>query len=229
MDTDQVQEHFRVQVPEYAALMGRIIPFYEAQRELLVGLVPFGRDAEPSILDLGSGPGLLTERLRAEYPKAKLVAFDLTEEMLTACRHRMGDDPLVTYRLGDFRTDPLGEDLDVIVASLSLHHLELSERPSFYARAAASLRAGGLLLAAEVIVDEDPEVRRHQYGLWRRFMATNGEDPDFWFARHRAKDHPMTLSSMFETLRSAGFGRVGCAWRCFNFSIVSAEKPRLSA
>src|SRR5947208_1149084 len=34
-----------------------------------------------------------------------------------------------TYRVADFRTDDFGEGFDVIVASLSLHHLELSERP----------------------------------------------------------------------------------------------------
>ena len=31
-----------------------------------------------------------------------------------------------------FRTDDLGHGYDLIVASLALHHLQLSERPEFY-------------------------------------------------------------------------------------------------
>ena len=224
MDTAQVQSHFRAQVAEYGELMRRIIPFYGEQRDLLVSLIPFERDADLSILDLGCGPGLFTHRLRREYPNARLTAFELTEEMLSACQGRMGADPLVAYRLGDFRTDDFGTGYDVIVASLSLHHLQISERPSFYAKALRSLRPGGRLLAAEVIVDEDAEVREEHHELWRRFMRSNAEDSDSWFAKHLAKDHPMTLSDIFERLNGAGFRKVGCAWKCFNFAIVTAEK-----
>src|SRR5204863_6662555 len=34
MKADQVRDHFRVQVPNYAGLMERLIPFYERQRDL---------------------------------------------------------------------------------------------------------------------------------------------------------------------------------------------------
>lgn len=85
--------------------------------------------------------------------------------MLDACRQRTGEDG-IDLRLTDFRTDDLGSDYDLIVASLSLHHLTAEERPRFFERAHASLKPGGSLIAAEVIIDESLTVRTAQYQLW---------------------------------------------------------------
>ena len=129
MDTEQVRDHFRVQVSDYPALMKRLIPFYDEQREMMLRLVPFEPSASIRVLDLGCGVGLMAADILSAYPNARLTALDLTEEMLEACRERIGRNESVTYQLGDFRDDVLGNDYDLIVASLSLHHLEHSERP----------------------------------------------------------------------------------------------------
>lgn len=224
-DTSQVQSHFRVQVSDYAHLMARLIPYYAEQREIVLRLVPFEPDARLNVLDLGCGPGPLAARILEAYPAARLTAFDLTEEMVEACRRTLAGSSGVTYVAGDFRTDPLGGDYDLIVASLSLHHLRLVERPAFYARALESLRPGGMLIAAEVVVDEDTAVRARQYELWRSFMAENGEDAAAWYDKHLAKDHPATLPGMLDLMRAAGFEEAGCAWRYLNFAVVSARSP----
>ena len=223
MDTERVREHFRVQVSDYPGLMNRLIPFYDEQRKMMLHLVPFDGAAPIRVLDLGCGHGLMAGEILSAYPKASLTAFDLTEEMLQACRMRLGGNERVTYQLGDFRSDPLGSHYDLIIASLSLHHLHLSERPSFLARAHRSLKPGGFLIAAEVIVDEASDVRERQYVLWRRFIAENGEDPAYWYGRHLEKDHPATISALLEMLEAAGFQEAGCFWRCLNFAIVSGR------
>jgi tRNA (cmo5U34)-methyltransferase len=222
METERVRDHFRVQVPDYPGLMKRLIPFYDEQRDIMLGLVPFHLDETIRVLDLGCGPGLMAEKILSRYPNARLTAFDLTEEMLTACRERLGQSERVFYQAGDFRCDPFGEDYDLIIASLSLHHLQLSERPAFFERAYRSLKTGGLLITAEVILDENVDVRGRQYALWQRFIAQNGEDADYWFARHLQKDHPATISSLLEMLKAAGFHQLGCFWRYLNFAIIAA-------
>ena len=224
MDAQQVRNHFRVQVSDYPNLMKRLIPFYDEQREMMLRLIPFDRSHSLRVLDLGCGPGLMAAQILSAYPSASLTAFDLTAEMLEACRSRLGKNPSVTYQVGDFRNGAFGSDYDLIVASLSLHHLTLSERPGFFKRALDSLRPGGVLISAEVIVDEDAEVRQQQYALWRRFMSENGEDEAYWYGRHLEKDHPATISGLLEMLEAAGFRRAGCFWRFINFAIVSGEK-----
>ncbi len=225
MDSEAVREHFRVQVADYPDLMRRLVPFYDEQREIIVALIPFQRHQSIRVLDLGCGPGLLARRMLSEFPYAELTAFDLTGEMLQACRARLADTDRVTYRLGDFRTDDLGRGYNLIVASLALHHLQLSERPEFYRRAYEALTDGGLLIGAEVINDESPAVRERQYQLWREFMVQNGEDGDQWYRKHLEKDHPASVSSLLALLAGACFEAPGCFWRYLNFAILSARKP----
>jgi tRNA (cmo5U34)-methyltransferase len=119
METDQVREHFRIQVPNYAGLMERLIPFYEGQRDLMMELMPLDRSLPLRVLDLGCGPGLMASRILAEYPQAQLTLIDMTTEMIDVCRSRLEGFDCVTYRVADFRTDDFGDGFDVIVASLS--------------------------------------------------------------------------------------------------------------
>ncbi len=62
MEPDSIRHHFKAQVPDYPSLMKRLVPFFDEQREILLGLIPFGREAPLRILDLGCGPGLLAAR-----------------------------------------------------------------------------------------------------------------------------------------------------------------------
>jgi tRNA (cmo5U34)-methyltransferase len=224
METDAIKRHFQIQVPEYASLMQRLIPFYDAQRNLMLRLIQLGRDAPMRLLDLGCGPGLMAARVFAEFPHAQLTLFDLTQEMMDACRSRLGSTNRVIYRVGDFRTDDFGNGYDVVLASLSLHHARLSERPMLASRLYRCLAPGGRLIAAEIIVDESATIRQQQYELWRRFMDERGEDGDSWYQKHVAKDHPVEISGWTKTLEDAGFASAGCFWRCLNFAIIAANK-----
>ena len=118
----------------------------------------------------------------------------------------------------------MGTGYDLIVASLSLHHLPLAERPDFYRRAYACLNPGGVLIAAEVIRDESPVVRDEQAAAWRAFMAANGEDATDWYRKHLEKDHPLSITTLVGMLAGAGFSAAGCWWRYVNFAIVSARR-----
>ena len=55
-------------------------------------------------------------------------------------------------------------------------------------------------------------------------MQSQGEDPEFWYAKHIEKDHPMTLTDHFAWLKKAGFAKVACQWRLYNFAITTAAK-----
>jgi len=221
LKAEHVQEHFRGQAPAYPELMQRLIPYYDLQADVMVSLMPGDRTLPLSILDLGCGPGVMASRLAAEFPHARLTLFDLTAEMIERCEARLGANPRVTFRVGDFREDDFGSGYDLILASLSLHHATLDERPFLAERLLGSLVPGGQLITAEVIVDESPQVQERQYELWRRFMASQGEDAEAWYRKHLAKDHPVQVSQWIRTLADAGFSAAGCFWRYLNFAIFS--------
>lgn len=221
MKPEQVQAHFRAQVPAYPELMQRLIPHYDLQREVMLSLMPGDRTRPLRILDLGCGPGIMASRLAEEFPHARLTLFDLTVEMIDRCQSRLGANPRVSFRVGDFREDDFGSGYDLILASLSLHHATVDERPSLAERLFRALAPEGQLITAEVVVDESPQVRERQYRAWRHFMASQGEDGEAWYQRHLAKDHPVEVSRWTRTLSDAGFDSPGCFWRYLNFAIFS--------
>jgi hypothetical protein len=91
MDREQVKEHFRRQVHEYEAFMCRIVPAYEFQTELLIDLIPFDTTAPIRVLDLGSGPGTLSEKVLERFRSTAASAprsASGTISGLTRCRWR---------------------------------------------------------------------------------------------------------------------------------------------
>ena len=225
MEREQVKDHFRRQVHEYEELMRRIVPAYDLQARLLIELIPFDTDTPIRVLDLGSGPGTLSEMVLAAYPRSHVVAFDLTEEMLDAARtrcHRFRDR--FSAVAGDYAVDDFGSAYDLILAGLTLHHLDDEQRRMTLVQVFLALSDGGAFLAREVVADDDPFIAEWHYRRWRDFMTRNGEDGKQWYQKHLAKDHPASVKRQLDWLRSAGFPHVACHWRHMNFAILSAHK-----
>src|SRR5436190_5332477 len=89
MKTEQIRHHFQVQVPNYSGLMQRLIPFYDTQRDVMLGLMPLDRDAPLRVLDLGVWARSIAARVLAEFARAELTLIDLTPEMIDESRSRL--------------------------------------------------------------------------------------------------------------------------------------------
>ena len=225
MERAQVKEHFRIQVNEYEELMRRIVPEYDLQTALLIDLIPFGESKPIRVLDLGSGPGTLSELVLERYRRAEVVAFDLTAEMLDAARARCQKFGARFVAVeGDFSTDDFGGSYDAILAGLALHHLEDEQRRLAFRRILAALKPGGVFLVREVTAEDDTLIADWHYRLWREFIDANGEDGEYWFRKHLQKDHPVSVRRQLGWLTDTGFDHVACHWRYLNFAILSAHK-----
>ncbi|EQD25618.1 MAG: class I SAM-dependent methyltransferase [Nitrospirae bacterium] len=226
MKTGQVQDHFRKQVDNYRSLMTRIIPDYEVAQRLLIDLLPFDRTKKLRILDLGSGPGTLSELVLERYPQSEVLAFDLTQEMLDSAKFRLSRFGS-RFRIfqGDYRNKELfGVGYDAILAGMTLHHLTDSERKTAFQDFFLALNPGGIFLSQDIVLDEDLFISEWHCNLWRTFMRDNGEDDSFWYKKHKEKDHPVSVERLKSWLTEAGFAHPACHWRFWNFSIISATK-----
>lgn len=227
MQQERVKEHFAKQADEYEKLMVKLVPQYLEQHQIIYNLLPT-EDKHYQVLDLGCGNGILSELIFQKLSHSYVVGFDLTENMLKAYEKKLSNHSgKFELKQGDFRTDSIGKNYDIIVAGLTLHHLTWAEREKFYNTLHSSLNEGGIFIARDIIVDEDQEVVKDQYNYWKQFMKSQGEDPEFWYSKHIEKDHPMTLTDHFAWLRKAGFSKVACHWRLYNFAITSAEKKKI--
>jgi tRNA (cmo5U34)-methyltransferase len=224
MKQQQVKEHFARQADEYEKLMVKLVPQYLFQHQIIHDLLP-DEDREYRVLDLGCGNGILSELVFNKLPRARIVGFDLTDNMLQAYRQKLAPfADRFSLLSGDFRVDPIGSGYDIILAGLTLHHLTWQERRAFYRHLYAALNQGGKFIARDIILDEDRGVTEDHYFQWKKFMLSQGEDPEFWYEKHLEKDHPMSLTDHFSWLQEAGFTKAACHWRLYNFAVTSAEK-----
>ncbi len=226
MKQEQVKEHFAIQADEYEELMVKLVPGYLEQNQIICSLLP-NEDKNYRVLDLGCGNGILSELVFQKFPNSYIVGFDLTESMLNAFEKKLSRySGKCELKQGDFRTDPIGNEYDIIIAGLTLQHLTWEERKIFYKTLYSSLKVGGLFISRDIIIDKNKDVVNDQYDHWKEFMKLQGEDPDFWYSKHIEKDHPMTLTDHFAWLRKAGFSKMACQWRLYNFAITTAEKNK---
>jgi ubiquinone/menaquinone biosynthesis C-methylase UbiE len=108
--------------------------------------------AEPSILEIGPGPGHLAERLLDLLPDAHWMGLDVDPAMLDAAERRLtraGTRQRATLVEADVAQLPFPDaSFDVVVSSLSAHHWPDAERG--FGEIRRVLRPGGCALVYDL-------------------------------------------------------------------------------
>lgn len=153
-------------------------PMYRRAMAWLTDLVPVG--GVRRVLDVGSGPGVLSGMLAETFPYAEVVAVDGTPELLERARAR-GVTTLLAELPGDL--PELGE-ADLIWVGEALHHL--GDQEAALAGLAERLRPGGLLALVEGGLPArhlPRDIGIGRPGLEDRLDVASAD----WFARMRAE------------------------------------------
>src|SRR2546425_501786 len=128
-------------VPEREA---RFTAMFDALAELL--------PASFVALDLGCGPGSMTQRLLARFPDARAIAVDIDPVLLAIGRGALGTvDGRLRWVAADLASPDWLEALgtthvDAVLSSTALHWIEPEPLVRLYGDLASLLRRGGLLL-----------------------------------------------------------------------------------
>jgi tRNA (cmo5U34)-methyltransferase len=226
VSSDNVREHFEQEASYYDSLIPRLIPFYREQNALMLDLIPHQRSADLRALDLGAGTGVLSALILEAFPKATVVAYDIAESMLAACRANLSAyEGRIAFRLGDFGGGDLGGGYDLVVSGLAIHHVGDDEKRALFGRLYQAMNAGGCLLIRDIVKGATPALTAQYERLWRRYMASSGEDDERWYSKYLNEDKPASVEDQVAWLREAGFADVGCHWRHLNFAIFGGRKP----
>jgi len=148
----------------------------QQRREVLGLLAPA---AGETVLDIGSGPGLLTTDLaQAVGPAGGICGIDVSDSMLTVARARAvppGSAP-VQYRHGGADAVPYpDESFDAVVSTQVMEYV--ADIPAALAEASRVLRPGGRLLILDTDWDSivwhssDPERMRRILRTWEQHLA----------------------------------------------------------
>jgi trans-aconitate 2-methyltransferase len=100
-----------------------------------------GLPPDATVLDVGCGTGLVTERLLAFVPRGRVLAIDASADMVALAQERLGDRAEVWCQ--DALDLDLDEAVDAVVSTAALHWVP--DHDVLWARLAQALRPGGRL------------------------------------------------------------------------------------
>lgn len=107
------------------------------------------------LLDVGGGPGTYSALLCQRFPGLTSQVIDLpgVTEVARGLVADMGVGDRVTFLPGDFHATDFPQDRDAVLISGVFHRESAESCRGLIGRAAASLKAGGLLIVADVFSD----------------------------------------------------------------------------
>ncbi len=125
-------------------------------RPALLGAVL--REPRPAnVLDLGCGTGTLAVALADAGPDIEVVGVDGDEQILAAARRKASSTPNISFIVATAERLPLqSATVNVVVASLLLHHLSGAAKRAALAEARRVLKPGGRLVIADWGRPRDP-------------------------------------------------------------------------
>ena len=109
------------------------------------------------MLDVGGGSGAYSIAFAGANPELQAYILDLAAVVPLAQRHieQAGLTGRVHTRIGDLRTDHLGEGYDLVLVSAICHMLDEKENARLIGRCYDALAPGGRLTIQEFILDPD--------------------------------------------------------------------------
>lgn len=215
---------------------------YDGTLDAVLDMVLAPADAPLAVLELGTGTGLLSERLLRRFPKALLTGVDGSPEMLARARARLarfdGRAALLCRSFEEFAALAFeGMRFDLVVSSFSLHHMRHDLLRGAYSEMFRRLSPGGQVLLADYVLTPHAVLQERYEDLWvaarvRNVREALGKTLDFAEVRRdheRTKaaegDNPARLDDHLAWLRDAGFESVDCHWKHFCYAVYGGLVP----
>ncbi|MFE9104205.1 class I SAM-dependent methyltransferase [Actinomadura geliboluensis] len=136
--------------------------FYMPDREerfrVMLDVVEAVAGPEPVVLDLACGTGSITDRLLRRLPGARSTGVDIDPVLLAIAEGHFAGDERVEFVTADITAPGWTEALphreyDAVVTATALHWLDAEPLRALYGGLAKLVRAGGVFLNADHMVD----------------------------------------------------------------------------
>ena len=223
-----IGEVFNASIEYYDDWMMKALPNYVDIFSTALELLPFEPSVSIEVLDLGAGTGLFSKHVIEKYPKANFVLYDLAEKMLEVARKRFENySQQFKYVLSDYRKLQEGEKYDLVISSLSIHHLEDKEKCELFGNIYKLLRKGGIFINIDQIRGETPYLRDLYWNHWLEQVRGAGfseERIQESIGRRIPYDKDALLENQLQWLKSSGFGNVDCVYKNFFVGVFLAIK-----
>jgi tRNA (cmo5U34)-methyltransferase len=221
-----VQRAFDLAAGDYDRARRRLVPGFDDFYRTAIDLIPFGREDEIDVLDLGAGTGMLSAFVAYNFPRARITMIDISDEMLAQARKRfeLGGDRF-HFVVSDYADAALDGSYDAVVSALSIHHLGDTQKAALLGRINGVLKAGGAFINADQFRGASDELEKSHHQRWlARVRELGVGEKDLAQALERMKlDRTATLDDQLRWMREAGFHDIDCAYRNLIFAVYSGR------
>ena len=219
---------FNATVAYYDDWMTKALPNYSDLFGSAMALLPFKPEAALEVLDLGAGTGLFSKHVLGKYPHARFVLVDLADKMLDVARQRFGDgSDQFQYVVADYRTLEGQAEYDLVISSLSIHHLEDADKQALFGSIYSILRKGGIFVNVDQIRGETAYLREL---YWNHYLEQvrgadfSEERIQESIDRRTAYDKEALLDEQLQWLKNSGFQNVDCVYKNFFVGVFFGMK-----
>jgi tRNA (cmo5U34)-methyltransferase len=195
-------------------------------------VMPFDRSAPIKVLDLGAGTGLFSRFVLEKYPNAHFVLYDLADKMLEVARERFASYPgQFIYTVGDYRSIQTTERFDLVISSLSIHHLTNPDKRAVFGRIYGLLNDNGAFINIDQIKADTPYLQQLYWSQWLAKVRSKGASEEQITAsigRRKTYDKEATLAEQVRWLNGAGFSNVDCIYKNYFIGVFLAIKGNIT-
>ena len=206
-------------------ILERSIPQYPLMRELTYSIGHKYITPKSEILDLGCSRGdSMAEFVRNYGALNHFTGVEVSEPMLRVSRERFKD--LIDVGIVNIINMDLRKDFPNVSASLILSVLTIQFTPMEYRQEIIqniydSLEPGGAFIFVEKIIGNSSELDKLFVELYYGMKSENDYSEE-QIQRKKASLEgvlvPLTSRANEDLLKTAGFLKVDCFWRCLNFA-----------
>jgi tRNA (cmo5U34)-methyltransferase len=212
-----IDQAFDRTVAYYDDWMRKALPGYGDLFSVATAVMPFAGDTPIHVLDLGAGTGLFSQHVLQRYPNATFVLTDVAAKMLQVAEQRFADQAdRFEFVVEDYRNLQSIGDFDLVISSLSIHHLNDEKKRQLCQRVYTALREGGIFVNVDQIKGETEYLQNLYWDLWLQHVrAVDAPEEQIResIKRRTTYDQDAFLVDQIQWLREAGFANVDCVYR----------------
>lgn len=220
-----IKEKFNENALSYDNQRKKLIPCFDDFYSIPVSILNLKRET-PTVLDIGAGTGLFSSFVKEKYPNARMTLIDLSEKMMDVAKERFNHYEDIQYVVSDYTEYEFKQKFDLIISSLSIHHLSDEEKRKLYKTSFSLLADDGIFINADQVLGSTPCIEKLYKDDWKNKIEQSGlskEEIEAAYDRTNL-DQMATLEEQIGWLKESGFVDVDCIYKYFNFVVLFGRK-----
>jgi tRNA (cmo5U34)-methyltransferase len=212
-----IDQAFNESFTYYDEWMMKALPNYGELFTTATNLPTFDEKKAIKVLDLGAGTGLFSMNILQRYPKAKFVLYDVADKLLEIAQQRFVNyEKQFEYLVEDYRNITGKSEYDLVISSLSIHHLKHEEKEALFNKVYELLKPKGVFINVDQIYGETKMVRDYYWNHWLQAVRDAGIDEKrikSSIDRRKKFDADATMFDQITWLKNSGFSTVDCVYK----------------